>query len=179
MQVEDALDRGTGGTALAVYDPPGPGSDVEFYVGSRSFFAAPYGAGMQPQPSDDAVSLLACVRYTGNTNFGAATLTIVSTLLLDGLGGRPKVYGVCGIAVGDIVQDAGHPGDEIVVGSLDGHVLVFARAAGVGFGALLQEIRVEGAVGVHNSFAIVDLDGDSKNELYAAGSLGLRKWLNP
>ncbi|MGE3354678.1 MAG: hypothetical protein AB7O84_23310, partial [Planctomycetota bacterium] len=60
-----------------------------------------------------------------------------------------KVFGVCGMAVGDLLPQAP-----------------------------LYETRVEGAVGAYNSLVIADLDPSAAgNELYAAGSLGLRKWV--
>ena len=45
-------------------------------------------------------------------------------------------------------------------------------------GALLYKHQVAGAVGMHNGFFIADLDPTAPgNELYAAGSLGLWKWV--
>jgi hypothetical protein len=93
---------------------------------------------------------------------------------LDGTGGQPKVYGVCGIGVGEIPTGGG---DKIVVGSLDSHLLVYERQADGNFGSLLCQAQVEGAVGAYNSIVIADLDGTAGNELYVAGSLGLRKWI--
>ena len=57
--------------------------------------------------------------------------------------------------------------------------LIPSRLTGGGdFGALLYKHQVAGAVGMHNGFLIGDLDPTVPgNELYAAGSLGLWKWV--
>ena len=44
-------------------------------------------------------------------------------------------------------------------------------------GPLLYHDQVEGALDAYNSIVIADLDGNNENELYVAGSLGLRRWV--
>jgi hypothetical protein len=72
------------------------------------------------------------------------------------------------------------------VGSLDGHLLVFELdpltgdilLQGAPNRAAAYEAQVEGAIGCYNGIVIADLVGpDGQNELYVAGSLGLRRWI--
>ncbi|MGE3354463.1 MAG: hypothetical protein AB7O84_22220 [Planctomycetota bacterium] len=78
------------------------------------------------------------------------------------------------------------------MGALDGHLLVFSLDAVTGeivSQPPLYQTRVEGAVGAYNSIVISDLvdasgasevpGTDGVNELYVAGSLGLRRWSLP
>ncbi|MGE3175750.1 MAG: hypothetical protein AB7O97_24210 [Planctomycetota bacterium] len=139
---------------------------------------------------DDQVSAICMVEYAGNPSFGSSTLTRHPELVLDGSAIAPKVYGVCGLAVGDLLPAV--PGPELVVGSLDGHLLVYALDAVTGeivSQPPLYQTRVEGALGAYNSIVIADLvdasgaaevpGTDGINELYVAGSLGLRRWTLP
>ncbi|MGE3172789.1 MAG: hypothetical protein AB7O97_09185 [Planctomycetota bacterium] len=184
------LDFGTGGMALAI-GPARPGGRCSIYVGAMAFFAddSNFAAG-STQP-DDQVSAICMVDYQGNTSFGSSGAFRHPELVLDGSSAlAPKVYGVCGLAVGDILPAV--PGPELVVGALDGHLLVFALDPVTGdivSQPPLYQTRVEGAVGAYNSIVIADLVDDSgaseqpgvdgTNELYVAGSLGLRRWTLP
>src|SRR5206468_1803015 len=134
-------------------------------------------------PADDAVSVIASVEWQGNTNWQSATLHETSRLVLDGSSAnQPKVYGVCGMAVGDIIPAssliAGSAEQELVVTSLMGHLLVYELHSDGTIGNLLYQAQVDGALGVYSSIVIADLDNPPNgNELYVAGSLGLRKWI--
>lgn len=52
-----------------------------------------------------------------------------------------------------------------------------ARVADSDADRIRRKGQVEGAVGAYNSLIVADLDGDGHQELYAAGSLGLRRWI--
>ncbi|MGE3173871.1 MAG: hypothetical protein AB7O97_14700 [Planctomycetota bacterium] len=98
---------------------------------------------------------------------------------LDGSGpSQPKVFGVCGLAIGVLPDHANGdaPIDVLAVGSLDGQLLIYERNADGSIGPLRYQTRVEGAVGNYNAIVFADLDGLPGNELYVAGSLGLRRW---
>ncbi|MEQ1632548.1 MAG: hypothetical protein ABL997_09255 [Planctomycetota bacterium] len=173
------LDFGTGGTALATLARGGESDRVDIYfgviahyVGSTNFNAT-QSAGT---PADDMVSAIAHVEYVGNASFGSAQLHLKQLLRLDGgAANRPKVFGVCGMTVGDIIPSSA--GEEIVVGSLDGHLLVYERLSNGDFGSLVYKAQVGGAVGMHNGLVVADLDTSVLgNELYTACSLGVRKW---
>lgn len=178
-QGQPVLDFGTGGTALAT-SPRGGQSDrqdiyfgvIAHYVGSANFS----GPQNSTTPADDMTSAIAHIEYVGNASFSSAQLQLKQLLRLDGgAPNRPKVFGVCGMTVGDIIPSSA--GDEIVVGSLDGHLLVYERLPNGDFGTLLYKAQVGGSVGMHNGLVIADLDLNvAGNELYTAGSLGLRKW---
>jgi hypothetical protein len=67
-----------------------------------------------------------------------------------------------------------------VVGTLDGQLLVFARDAQGHVGSLLYRTQLEGSIGAFNSIVVADLDAAPTapgNEIYVAGSLGLRKFI--
>ena len=176
----DVLDFGTGGTALATAVRVGASDRVDLYFGVMAHYVASTnfaGAQAPSTPADDITAAIVHVEYQGQASFGAAQLHQKQILRLDGgAPNRPKVFGVCGIVVGEIVP--GNAGEEIVVGALDGHLLVYERLANGDFGALLYKHKVSGAVGMHNGFIIRDIDPTVPgNELYAAGSLGLWKWV--
>ena len=176
----DVLDFGTGGTALATATRGGASDLVDLYFGVMAHYVASTkfsGAQAPSTPADDITAAIVHVEYQGQASFGAAQLHQKQILRLDGgAPNRPKVFGVCGIVVGEIVP--GNAGEEIVVGALDGHLLVYERLANGDFGALLYNHQVAGAVGMHNGFVIKDLDPTAPgNELYVAGSLGLWKWV--
>ncbi|MGE3175540.1 MAG: hypothetical protein AB7O97_23150 [Planctomycetota bacterium] len=189
--LNEALDFGTGGMALAV-GPARPGGKCSIYVGPMAFFTddSQFNTPGSTVP-DDQVAAICMVEYSGNTSFGSSSLLRHPELVLDGSSPlAPKVYGVCGLAVGDIVPAV--PGPELVVGALDGHLLVYALDAATGqivSQPPLYQTRVEGAVGAYNSIVIADLvdrtgasevaGTDGTNELYVAGSLGLRRWTLP
>ncbi|MGE3171577.1 MAG: hypothetical protein AB7O97_03060 [Planctomycetota bacterium] len=89
----------------------------------------------------------------------------------------PKVFGVCGMAAGQLPDTSGQPVNVLVVGALDGHLLIFDLDPAGGLQSLRYQTRVEGAVGNYNAIEFADLDQDGENELYVAGSLGLRRWV--
>ncbi|MGE3171858.1 MAG: hypothetical protein AB7O97_04480 [Planctomycetota bacterium] len=176
----DLLDLGTGGMALAI--GPARGDERTIYCGAAQAFPPDTAFAAGSATPDDIVSELFALRFTGDASLSNCTVARQSRILLDGSTSpfaRPKVFAVCGMAVGELV--ASSPGPELVVGSLDGHLMVWALDQSSGDilpQAPLYETRVEGAVGAYNSFVIADLDPEAAgNELYAAGSLGLRKWI--
>ncbi len=84
-------------------------------------------------------------------------------------------YGVVGMAVGDVL--AGIPGDELVVATLSGDIMVLNPTT-------LTELwrtHVPGGVGYCNSIRIANLNAplDSLNELYVAGSFGIWRFEQP
>lgn len=165
---EESPDFGSGGMALAVKSSTNQGGYSDIYLGVLAHHTNP-GAG----PGTDAVGAVIWLEWTGSN------LSVHKLHLLDGSApDRPKAYGVCGLAVGDVIF--GNGGDEVVVTTLDGQFLVFERSLNGWFGALLYHARFEGSLGAYNSIVIADLDpGALGNEVYVAGSLGVRKFRNP
>ncbi len=108
----------------------------------------------------------------------------IDRMVFDGLEGRPKLWGLAGIAVGDL--DSGHrdgdPDDELVVSTLNGDLLVYDIVTDANgrpeIGELLYHDILDGAVGACNSIVITDTDDDSSNEVYVATSIGLRKFVH-
>ena len=180
------LDFGTGGMALATAARDNTFADI--YLGAMADFAddehfssTSQAPPQNPNPSgaDDMTSCIVRIPYQGAQTYAGAHLLTPEIYRLDGKGGRPKVYGVCGLAVVDVIASppTAPAADEIVVGSLDGHLLVFERLPNGGIGALRYQAQVEGAVGAYNSILAHDLDGIGGNELYVATSFGLRRWV--
>ncbi|MEQ1632910.1 MAG: hypothetical protein ABL997_11090 [Planctomycetota bacterium] len=173
------LDFGTGGTALATAPRVGSTDRIDIYFGVMAHYVASTqfsGTQTPTTTADDMTAAIVHVEYEGQGAFNGAQLHLKQLLRLDGASNRPKVFGVCGMTVGELVP--GNAGDEIVVGSLDGHLLVYERLANGDFGALLYKCQVAGAVGMHNGLVVEDLDSAvAGNELYAGGGLGLWKWV--
>ncbi|MGE3173703.1 MAG: hypothetical protein AB7O97_13850 [Planctomycetota bacterium] len=128
------------------------------------------------------MSAIVRIEYQGAASFAGATLHEREVLVLDGqtvLGAQamPKVFGVCGMAAGQLPDASGQPVDVLVVGALDGHLLILDLDPAGGLQSLRYQTLVEGAVGNYNAIEFADLDQDGENELYVAGSLGLRRWV--
>jgi hypothetical protein len=104
-------------------------------------------------------------------------LTELGSWVFDGQSGKPKLWGIAGIAIGELDGTASTP--ELVLTTVNGDVVVFGMTdTGLlaGNGTPLWAVIVDGAVGMHNSILIHDFDGDQKSELYVAGSAGLRRF---
>lgn len=128
----NVFDYGTGGMALCpARRNSTSNSQVDIYVGVQAFYAANSNhAGPQSATmlADDIVSAIAVVQFQGASSFGSSALQETQKLVLDGYSANtPKVYGVCGIEVGEIVP--GNNKQEIVVTSLDGRLLLYEREA--------------------------------------------------
>jgi len=71
-----------------------------------------------------------------------------------------KAFGVCGIVVGDLIRPVAR---RVVVGTLDGKLLVYERLANGNCGALLYQTVLEGAVRrVATRWSSADLGGSSE-----------------
>ena len=106
------------------------------------------------------------------TRIGLLPLVPNATNAIGARGG----FGVCGLAVGDVLSNS--PGDELIATTMEGDLFVFAIPGAGMLGAqhLLYRTWVQGALGVSNAIVALDADNDSRNELYIAGSLGIWKW---
>jgi len=169
----ESADYGYGGAALAVA-ANGTTNQTDIYFGVISYYPNnQYHSGQSTDPSVDNMTGAVVALHWNGTAFSSSQLKILET-------GGEKAFGVCGIAVGDLIPTS--PGDEIVVGTLDGKLLVYERLANGNFGALLYQTVLEGSVGAYNSMVIADLGPTplAGNALYVAGSFGLRKFVyNP
>lgn len=99
------------------------------------------------------------------------------------------IVGWSGIAIADVVPTSGSnefQGNELVVTSLDGYLLVFGVSGSNGNYSLslLYKKGFVGALGAHNSIHVGDYavngtlqaGSDGKKEVYVAGSFGLRRF---
>jgi hypothetical protein len=188
VQVVDPMPHTTNGTALAESPDYGYGGmalcvrqvNVPNGPQSPTIFFAPLWAhgGTAPGPTDMVSSLVLLERST------ASALTEVSLpKFFDGGGANnPKLFGVCGIAVGDVdgATANGDPHDELVLTTVNGDLVVYDLVGNgkVALGASPLHWSIhDGSLGVCNSIVIADLDpARAGNEIYVAGSCGIRKF---
>ncbi|MBK8976318.1 MAG: hypothetical protein IPM29_10340 [Planctomycetes bacterium] len=162
------IDDGFGGMALVVRQNPAEPLHIDVFAGACLSYPSP-GA----LPPTATAGIWGSVRWLQwdaaamHTQGAAVILEPDST----GRGG----FGVCGLAVGDLIEDASCPGDELVVTTLAGDLYVFALDAS-SIGAPLVHTWVPGSLGAYNAIIIEDLDQDGHSELYVAGSQGIWKW---
>ncbi len=157
-------DFGVGGCALALADLDGiPGQEI---------VVAPLYS-----PTDQNANLVQChlrvLKFTGN-------LSLLSNPVPLGLSTNANAPGVgaCGIAIAEL--DASSPGKEILVGTLNGELLVFSQAQGVINPTPVFCTVLDGAVGAFNSIVVEDLHPlEGKPEVYVATSRGIVKFTLP
>jgi hypothetical protein len=171
----ESADYGWGGVALALSDLDGD-SEPEVLHGT----------------------LFANQRFANDQQVATLQILKGSSLALANSGSSPfafdshtpayPVVGIAGIAMGDAIRSL--PGNELVVTTIDGYLLVFgvSNVGGVGGASfqlnLLCSVAGIGALGAHSSIHIGDyatngaLTGppDLKSEIYVAGSLGVRRY---
>lgn len=168
-------DLGFGGGALAVRHETGGSERLRIWFGTH------YGHLARPADYHMAEGSLADAEVAaGEVHMltwtpgqpGGAGFSAPTTLRLQPHAAQPRgAYAITGLVVADLLS--GHAGDELVVGTLSGDLIVLAADS-------MQEIwrtHVDGAIGLHNALVVTDLDGDGKNELYAGGSRGLWKFV--
>jgi hypothetical protein len=172
----ESNDYGYGGMALAVSDVNVEGNpSTEPLI----FFAPLWTHAGSVVGEYDMVSSLVILRRGTST-----TLDVLQKVEFDGKsGGPPKLFGVCGLAVGDV--DGGTTGgdvyDELVLTTVNGDLVVYDLVydtinGKVKLGTLLHQSVHDGSLGLCNSILIADLTAPSgHNEVYIAGSSGIRK----
>ncbi len=160
----------------SVPNDPNQALDIFVRVGITHLDPGPWQANTGPGQLTGAI---AWYRWVG-TSVTTGTMSRIGLLRLapdtaNAIGGRGG-FGVCGLAIGNVIS--GSPGDELVATTLEGDVFVFTIPGSGMLGAqhLLHRSWARGALGVNSAMAILDADGDSRNELYVAGSLGIWKW---
>ncbi|MBK8098542.1 MAG: hypothetical protein IPK26_15640 [Planctomycetes bacterium] len=176
---QDEQNFGSSGMALAVAQPILVGSDDELnrradvYMGTLMFHCD--GANHQANAAapDNAFGAIVWLEWNGSS------LAQHMVKVLDGSSANnPVAYGVCGVAVGDVIRNNGVK--ELVVTTMDGQLLVFTRNSQGHVGQLLLRERLEGSIAPYNSLVVGDLDPMSPGEeVYVAGSLGVRKFKQP
>lgn len=171
-----AGDLGFGGVALCV-------DQVVIGSGEPSIFFAPLYAHGRARTGAwggrDASGVISVWQYTAAAS---PALARVSSLQLDGQTGRPRVFGIAGIGTGDLIAE---PSDgaaaELVIGSLDGDLLIFDLHASGGsgtvqIGALLHHSIYDGAIGANNAILVQDRTVEYPAVLFLAGSSGMRRF---
>jgi hypothetical protein len=169
----ESEDYGYGGMALCVTQVSVPGLQTT----EPMIFFAPLWAHAGTGAQADMVSSLAILE---RTTLNHTTLPEVQPRRF--FDAAPKLFGVCGIAVGDVDDGStgGDAHDELVLTTVNGDLVVFDLAlvgGKVGLGPLLHWSVHDGSLGVCNSIVIAGLDGAIEgNEVYVAGSNGIRKF---
>jgi hypothetical protein len=169
----ESSDYGYGGMALAVSQVSVQGLQTT----EPLIFFAPCWAHAGTGSQADMVSSLAILE---RTLLSQTPLPEVQPVRF--FDASPKLFGVCGIAVGDVDEGTtgGDEYDELVLTTVNGDLVVFDLAlvgGKVGLGPLLHWSVHDGSLGVCNSILIADLDGAiTGNEVYVAGSNGIRKF---
>ena len=104
------------------------------------------------------------------------------TVSFDGTGTHPKLYGICGIATGDLdPSDSDGVAAELVLTTLNGDLLVYnLLPSGAAGGTTLDSRPLhwsihDGALGANNAILIDDVSTD--RAVYVAGSMGMRKFV--
>ena len=116
---------------------------------------------------------LRVLEFAGNLNLVANPVPLGSSANANAPG-----VGACRIAIADL--DAGYPGKEILVGTLNGELLVFSQALGVIDSTPIFRTVLDGSVGAFNSIVVQDLyPVDGKPEVYVATSRGILKFTLP
>ncbi|MBK8978465.1 MAG: hypothetical protein IPM29_21410 [Planctomycetes bacterium] len=175
----EPVDDGYAAMGLAVR-PTAEYEGIDIFVGIAvaHLDPAPALAGTGPGNLAGGIRWL---RWHGTSWTGGAMDEVGSFLFLDPGPSDPRGgYGVCGLAIGDVV--ASSPGDELVATTLEGDLYVyglFPELDHLAAAPLLQRSWVRGTLGVNNAILIFDADGDARNELFIAGSQGIWKWRQP
>lgn len=168
--LRESPDFGWGGMALALADLDSDGLD-EVVFGTLS----------QPTTSDGQAMGGTIQILDWNDTPGPPTVALGPQAISDALGGR--VYGVCGLAVANLDPGDTDPTPELIVGTLEGYLLVYRifQSGGSYTLSLLYRRGFPGSVGVYNGIHVGDyvINGtstagsDGKKEVYVAGSYGL------
>jgi hypothetical protein len=167
--LDSSLDMGTGGIALAVR-PNGLFTDLFF-----ANFTGHAARGTYLTGTLDDTSLITGSLTWHRYDEATKTLSVIQTLQLQPSATDPRgAFGTVGIAIGDLLPGGG---DELVVTSLAGDMLVFALNAASIVPQPAFRTSVPGGLGLYNSMKIVDIDPSAPGaELYVSGSRGIRKW---
>ena len=169
-------DDGYGTAALAVRRVPGSPSQVDIFYGVCFGHPDP----LQVPPAGNASHVSSVIRWLRWNPNGTPQMSGISKLHLDPSSANPRGgFGVAGMALGDILQSSAHPGEELVVTTLDGDLFVFDISGGTINPIPLLHTWVPAALGAYNGIVIDDLDMDLKKELYVASSQGIWKWRQP
>ncbi|MBK8977370.1 MAG: hypothetical protein IPM29_15775 [Planctomycetes bacterium] len=163
------LDAGCGGMALATRQAPDDPLQIDIFAGACLTYPDP-NALPPGNPAADIVGSVRWLRWDGTTMLKLGTKILTAPTLNDRAG-----FAVSGIAVGDLLQSPGCPGDELVVTTLSGELYVFELGA-MAIGQEILHTWLPGSLGAYNSIVIDDLDQNGKNEMYIAGSQGIWKW---
>jgi len=171
--IDSSDDYGYGGCALDVRVDDDGGSDlVQIWFGTISHptpaptnYADPEG-----QLADGEVATGAVHHLQWRPGIG---FQHVSTNALFPDATHPRgAYGVVGLKVADLLVDPAHPGDELIVGTLSGDLIVYQADTM----AEIWRTHLPGSIGNYNSIVVADLDANGVNELYVAGSWGLHRF---
>jgi hypothetical protein len=170
-------DLGSGGCALAIRpEGTGGGQFLRIWFGTLQHpdlrpqnYTSDAGTLADPEVSAGAVHVMTWAPGTGFSTAGTPAPTLMHPTASEPRGAS----GVVGMLLADLL--AASPGDELIVGTLSGEVIVYTANTM----AELWRDRVPGAAGCYNSILAEDLDGDGLKELYVAGSLGLWRFVQP
>jgi hypothetical protein len=174
--VESTQDFGLGGAALAVrVEGPAGNETVRIWLGTlyeHTARPAQYTVvGGTLADTEVAAPAVHMFTWRPGQGFSAPQSTPLHPTSSDPRG----AYGVVGMCLADVLLGDPYTGDELIVGTLSGDLIVYAASTMVEH----WRTHMPGDIGHYNSILAEDLDNDGKKELYVAGSYGLRRFVLP
>jgi hypothetical protein len=169
-------DLGHGGVALAIR-PEGSGSNelVRIWYGTGYGHAplpAAYATAGSLQDSEVLCGEVHMMTWSPAGGFSAPTSVPLRPGSPAGSG-----FGVVGLAVAHLLPETVHPGEELIVVTLSGDLLLFDPL--LTSSTPIWRTNVTGSLGCYNAIVVDDLDGDGLQELYSAGSQGIWRFVLP
>ncbi len=178
-QSQSSGDKGFGGLALCVANVGA--TDGQSQPTPTVFFAPLSAHAGTPDASPatyDMVSTLHVYEVAGDP----PVLNEGAVVTFDGTGTHPKLYGVCGIATGDMdSSDADGIADELVLTTLNGDLVVYNLLPSGAPGGVMLDARPlhwsvhDGALGASNAVLVDDVSAE--RAVFVAGSMGMRKFV--
>lgn len=168
-----ATDLGNGGAALAARLEVN-GTDLSMWFGTAYAHGprpAAYAAGSLGN-GEVLTGSITRLTWSASGGFTMGATRLLSPTGSTGIAAR-GAYGVCGIAVAELVS--ANAGAEVIVTTLAGDLWILSED----LQTVVWQSWVDGAVGVYNAIIVADLDGDTKQELYVAGSRGVWRFIQP
>ncbi len=133
---------------------------------------------MFAQDITNLLSKIYQLEWTPSTPQGQALPALVSAELHPTAANLRGAWGATAMLVTNLVDNAvaGFGGDELVVATASGDIVVYAIHATTNALSEMWRSYVEGAIG---GLHVADLNLDGRNELYVASSAGLRRFVQP
>jgi hypothetical protein len=172
-EVKSSADLGFGGAALAVRHELQAGSErLRIWFGTMAHPDRRPAGYSNPLAALQAAEVAAGGVHTMTFTPGQGFSAVSTVMMHPATHAQRGASGVAGLLIANLLPA---PGDELVVGTVSGDLVVFAADSM----AELWRSHVHGGIGCYNSLRAEDLDGDGLRELYVAGSYGLWRFVQP